>query len=264
MIGLRLAVWLPVFFSVLLITGCAGSRGSDTAFSGSKGPAIASVNGDKITANDLKRELALRTKKDPTFHVTPETAKDQLELMIDKRLLIQEAVRRKITEEQSFENAIRNFWEQTLIRLLLDRMSADFDSVAFASEQDIQDYYARLFSKAAFEVLRGDRIELERALQKTLKEGQTPAWQRLGPVTFDDLNSEMLEQAFDWPVGETRVTPSGDDFYLIRLSAKEAATPPPLESIREKIKLKIHQKKQRQAFEEWLKGQRAKSKIEVK
>ena len=50
---------------------------------------IATVNGEPIYNKDLKLSLALRLKNNPSFKVTPNTLKEQIDLIIDERLALQ-------------------------------------------------------------------------------------------------------------------------------------------------------------------------------
>jgi PBP1b-binding outer membrane lipoprotein LpoB len=50
---------------------------------------IATVNGEPIYNKDVKEALALRLKNNPSFKVTPNTLKEQIDLVIDERLSLQ-------------------------------------------------------------------------------------------------------------------------------------------------------------------------------
>lgn len=50
---------------------------------------IATVNGEPIYNKYLKLALALRLKNNPSFKVTPNTLKEQINLVIDERLALQ-------------------------------------------------------------------------------------------------------------------------------------------------------------------------------
>ena len=50
---------------------------------------IATVNGEPIYNKDLKLALALRLENNPSFKVTPNTLKEQINLIIDERLTLQ-------------------------------------------------------------------------------------------------------------------------------------------------------------------------------
>ncbi len=109
-----------ILLLALTLTGCSSSKPSGTA--------IAVVNGEEITSTDLKRELVFRKRVDPSFEVTPETLSDQIDVMVHRRLLIQEAMRRRLAERETFVGTLRNFWEQTLIKELMDEITREIGS----------------------------------------------------------------------------------------------------------------------------------------
>ncbi len=79
----RIASLLLVMF---LLVGCGKARPV------AEKPAdkiIATVNGEPIYNKDLKLALALRLKNNPSFKVTPNTLKEQINLVIDERLALQ-------------------------------------------------------------------------------------------------------------------------------------------------------------------------------
>ncbi len=50
---------------------------------------VAKVNGEPVYNKDVKEALALRLKNNPSFKVTPNTLKEQINLVIDERLALQ-------------------------------------------------------------------------------------------------------------------------------------------------------------------------------
>lgn len=257
----KLSIWLAglgLCFVLGIFTGCTPKPAA------SADPVIASVNGDPITAKDLKRELALRFKQNPSFKVTPETLHDELDIMIDRKLLIQEAMRRKITEEENFAAAIRTFWEQTLVRILMGRLSREFAVSTPATDAEVGDYYSKLSFKATFDVVKSDsRPALERVLAD-MKAGKPVEWQqKIGPVSYDELRSPALTEAFSLNAGAADIFSEGTDYYLIRLEAKNPASPPPLDSIKDKIRESLSRRKAQAAFDAWLGQKRAKADIKI-
>ncbi|OIO37803.1 MAG: hypothetical protein AUJ71_04440 [Candidatus Omnitrophica bacterium CG1_02_49_16] len=225
-------------------------------------PVILTVNGDKITAGEIKRELALRAKQDPSFKVTPAALTQQLEIVVNRRILIQEATRRKLAEEETFVNTIRNFWEQTLIRDLFNQMGAEAAKSVTVSEEEIKAYYAKLSQKVTFDIARNAQKKTVEELAEKLKQGQTIAWnEKVGPAGYEELSSPALDGAFSLGVGEYKTYQEGGIYYLVRVAAKEPAQPPALEDVRGKIENHIKQRKQQAALETWLKETRAKAKI---
>ncbi len=256
------------FFAVALavsgLTVFSGCGQKPSPKNGVPASPVATVNGNTIDKQDLKRELAQRAAQDPSFKITPQTLKEQLDLMVSRKILIQEAIDRKLAEQESFKTAIRGYWEQTLIRLLMDNLSQDFDKNSFATEAEIQSYYARLDSKVVFEIIRGkNRTLIEKAYEMALKKEPLEWDEKIGPVSYDELTSEILEEAYALKAGDYKLFEKGDLFYLVHLASKEPAAPPALDLIREKIKTKIKLRKQRVAFDQWLKERKKNADIKV-
>ncbi len=77
---------LAVLLAVFLLAGCGKAKPI------AEKPAdkiIATVNGEPVYNKDLKQALALRLKNNPSFKVTPNTLKEQINLVIDERLALQ-------------------------------------------------------------------------------------------------------------------------------------------------------------------------------
>ncbi len=230
-------------------------------------PAVAVVDGDRIGRKDLQYELQVRSKQDPAFQATPAALTEQIEILIDRRLLIQEAVRRKLAEEDEFVLTIRNFWEQTLVRRLMEELSYELSQGIAVSDAEIAAFYAKLSVQATFEIARRTtRQEAEALVQSAPAAAGAPAgWdETAGPVTYDRLTSPFLERAFDeLEPGGASVFEQNGIFYAVRLLSKEAVTPPELTRISSAIKRVITQRKQRAAFAEWIRQKRSRAKIRV-
>ena len=77
---------------VFLLYGCGKAK---PVSSGPTDKIIATVNGEPIYAKELKLALALRVKDDPSFKVTANTFKEQIDIMVNERLLLQGAEKNK-------------------------------------------------------------------------------------------------------------------------------------------------------------------------
>lgn len=250
---------IPAAIFFLLISGCGQKPAAAP-----QQDAIATVNGTPIPVQDLKKELALRVAQNPSLTVTPQLLEEQLSVMVNRRLLIEEAIGRKLAEQDGFKTSIRLYWEQTLIRLLMDQLTREFAEASAPTDVEIQEFYGKLDSRMNFEIMRSrDKASIEKALAAGLK-GEKLTWdETTGPVTYDQANSEVLEQAFDLDAGEFKVYEREGMSYLIHAISKETVTPPAFETIREKIVVRLKQRKQRVSFDEWLKEKRAKADIKV-
>jgi len=117
-----------------LVAGCSNVK-SD------QGKVLATVNGDPVMTSDLKRAVALKRKSYPVFNITPQTLRDEINSIIDKKLLIQEAQKRSLHESQRFADTIKIFWEQTLIRDLVSVKNKEFKQNRQIADTGVRDQF---------------------------------------------------------------------------------------------------------------------------
>ncbi len=56
-------------------------------------------------------------------------------------MLLQEAQRQGIDREKDFMKSIENYWEQALLRLLLERKSKEISGLIHVYDNEIEEYY---------------------------------------------------------------------------------------------------------------------------
>ncbi len=247
------------FIGGIFLTGCGKSEPSVSAKD-----AIATVNGTRVPVSDLKKEMELRVRQDPSFKITSKAVEEQIAVMVNRRLLIEEAISRKLTEQDGFKTAIRLYWEQTLIRLLLDSLSKDFGRNISVTEDEIKDYYSKLDRKMSFEIIRSKDQSVVDKAEEMAQKGEPLRWdETVKPLTYDQVNSEILAHAFDLKAGDFKVYDEDNVFYLVHVLTRETASAPAMDSIRDKIQARIVQRKQGLAFEQWLKEKKKKADIKV-
>ncbi len=72
---------------------------------------------------------------------------DCVNSLITKELLLQESQREGIDKEESFRESIQNFYEQSLIKLLIDRKFASLHVTV--SDEDVNRYIALMNKNTA-------------------------------------------------------------------------------------------------------------------
>jgi len=105
---------------------------------------VAVVNGEPLYVKELNKALAVNLKRDPLSHITPQSLKTYVDLLIDKKLLIQQARKSALDQAERFVDTIKTFWEQTLIRELITLKNNEFDNAVTVSDEAISDYYNKL------------------------------------------------------------------------------------------------------------------------
>lgn len=98
-----------------------------------------SVNDRIVSVEEFEKMLARK----PSYMSREQFA----ESVIDKQLLIQEALRMEINREESFRQSVENFYEQSLIKTLLDRK---LDSLVVDVTNDDIAKYERLMQQKVF------------------------------------------------------------------------------------------------------------------
>jgi len=248
-------------FLVSLTTAC----GRRETMSGKE--AVAYVNDEPIYADELEKSIALKARQEPEFKISPEIEKDRLEVIIEKRLIIQEAVKKGLAREDKFVDTIQAFWEQTLIRDFIDSKKAEFEGAIVATDQEVRDYYSHLGRRVTFKVLKSrDRSVIDRAHKQITKSGNplsVTEGEMVGPVGYDDITSSVLLKAFDLPLGGVMKAEDLPDHYLVTVINKETVTLKPLETLRPQIIERVVAMKERQLFENWFKEKRVKAKIDI-
>lgn len=126
-----------LLLSVFIAGGCA-KKPQDKV--------IATINGDPIYAKDLNREVALSFRRNPMFKITPQTLEEQINILIDRRLLIQEAKKKNLDRTDRFVDTIKAFWEQTLIRDLMAYKNKELGETTLQEKKDKEELLDEWFS----------------------------------------------------------------------------------------------------------------------
>jgi len=227
-----------------------------------RGKVIATINNEPIFVKEFNAALALTRKRDPLYKVTPQTLKEHVDLLIDKRLLIQEAKKLDLDQADRFINTIQTFWEQTLIRDLVAKKHKEFDKTVSVTDDEIRDYYNNMAYRITYKVVRNDDRSVIDYIARGDPEGI--AWDReVGPIGFDDALSEISLAAFSVPEKSTKIVTAKDTTYLIYVSKKERVPIAPFEELKDHIVRNIKDRKKRAYFDSWFRAIRTSSDVRI-
>ena len=230
-----------------------------------KNKVIATVNGESVYVKDFDRALAFNFKRDPNFRVTPQIVNEQLSVLIDQKLLIQEAQKKRLDRTDKFVNTIKNFWEQTLIRDLLDEKDKELTEPLGAGEDEIKRFYSHMAYKKTFQLLAvKDKTLAEEYINSEDIVPEDIKWeQTIGPIGYAELQSEYLKEAFDLPVGEMKMFDSDGIYFLCYVKAQVDIPLKPFDEMKEGIAKRIKDIKKFNLIKKWLEKLRQKSDIVV-
>ena len=115
-----------------------------------------------------------------------------IEEVIEKQLFIQEAVNLKINKEKSFRMSVQNFYEQSLIKILLDRK---LDSMKVdVTDEDIAKYKA----------VSQNKFFLTKKIYPSMKDAQNKTNETIEKIEaeFPDLSYDLKFMVMNLGVGE--------------------------------------------------------------
>jgi hypothetical protein len=245
-----------ILLSALILAAC-GSPGS----SGNE-KVVAEVNGAAITAAELQQAVAGYGKNNS---VTRHTVDDQLKVMIEKKLLIREAVKLGLTEDPKFAETIKTFWEQTIIRNLIETKSRELSSRIFVTDLEITGEYERLHYRPMMRAVRGvrtvqdaDKIAAEMRLGKRITNEEV-----IGPLFYDDAKGSPLAAAFDLKEGEVNTFVADGEYIVVGILNRESIPVPPLKDIEKRIRESLLEQKRQKALAEWIASVKTSSQVQI-
>lgn len=205
------------------------------------------VNGHNLAKNSV--ETAGKTNG---YH--SEEYADLLDSAITRELLIQEAQRQDLDKEESFRMSLKTFYEESLIKTLIDRQYSAPTTIITGAEVDT---YLSYFGKTVtFSRLPVVDHKLHVSAEVTVPQNE---------VLFDDLAEPMKILLSCLKPGEYAVKfDTGNEEYAIRLEkvggASETITTLPA---REHVKVMLEEYKQQQQIDNWLYELRNKASITI-
>ncbi|KAB2890011.1 MAG: hypothetical protein F9K32_10375 [Desulfobulbaceae bacterium] len=194
------------------------------------------INGHSLARSALERE-----EGSAGYHRSSE--QELMESAITRELLLQEAQRQAIDKEPNFRAALKSFYEQSLIKVLLDRQYQKTD--ARVSEEEISAFLSLFGKKVTFSRLSAD---------SPAETGQAPSQAQQMTAIFDDLAEPLQVILSTLKPGESAVKyDTGSDQYTIRLedvssSPAAGSTPPDRETVRQRLA----EYKREQQMSSWL------------
>jgi hypothetical protein len=180
---------------------------------------------------------------------------DFVESLINRELFIQEAQMQGIDGEESFRRSMQNFYEQSLIKVLMDKKRASLDIKV--GEGELDRYMDFMGIRLHMTIIRYD--------------GTDPAG--LGPpvetekrvIDYADLSEEMQDMVVSLDPGEsTGPVMIAGRYAAFRLDDMEktgarAASGPD----REALRLRLIERKKEDALSEWIDSLRDRARIDV-
>ena len=227
---------------VIVLTGLSAYGIFDTRIEVSK-PYI-SVNDRIISEEEFSSLLA---------HKPSYMSRDLFaESLIQRQLLIQEAVRQEINKDEDFRQSVENFYEQSLIKILVDRKLSSL--VVDVSDDDI-DAYRKLLDK---------RVVITKIMYTTLEEAESMmnGKKEVFESDFADLSDDLRFIVSQLHVGKFS-EPQATDFgcFVYRIDSVTAAETPSDGFDMRKVSVYLQDKKKEKLMNDWIRSIRESAQI---
>ena len=179
------SLFISILVCSLLFAGCSCvTEGSDKRV-------VAKINKYNMTADDLKYELK-NLPYDEVELLEEGRSKEYLDRLIEKEILLQEAQRLGLDREKDFMKSIESYWEQTLLRLLLERKSKEISGLIHVYDNEIEEYYRDSGERLPFSRAKRD---IERAVRQKKETKAMNTWiEELREKSNIKINEELLEE----------------------------------------------------------------------
>jgi parvulin-like peptidyl-prolyl isomerase len=252
----RTDLFLPCLlcFSIVSFPSCHKSRDK---------PVVASVNGAPIFLTDLQKDLQIHDRRFDRTTGTAEAAEDQLRTMIDRKLMIEEALRLRLNESEHFEETLTAFREQILVRELIRTKAREWENKLIPGEKEIEREYRRMGYRAVIRATRVPDRNAAEELAQRIRRGEHNSCDMVGPCYYDEVRLTPLGAAFDMNVGDIRIEPSEAGFVVIFVEDKQKVSVPPLKQMRPQIIRSLSDQKQQEALADWLESVKRSAEITI-
>jgi len=131
---------LAIVVVCLIFSGCAKKPSSKTAVK---------INDYSLTVEEFNEQFAeLRIAED-----TKQARGNFVNKLITRKLLLQEAQKDGLDKQKDFLKSIENFWEQSLLKIVVDKKIREVSGNITVTEQEVQDYY-KVWSQQNLENLK--------------------------------------------------------------------------------------------------------------
>lgn len=148
--------WCALFLSVVFLfaTGCGpkSSVGADK-------DAVVTVNNYNISRDEFESEF----KASPYGETdTPESRRNFANTLVDRKLILQYAQKTGLDKEETFLKTIERFWEQSLLKVALDRKTREIEAKITAPDwASKRTEEAKMMSEWMNELRQGARITIQ-------------------------------------------------------------------------------------------------------
>ena len=176
-------IFIGILLASVALAGCSAGGGGDSRV-------VAQVNDYKMTVEDLKYELENVPYDDIRLLETEKGRLDYINRLLEKEILLQEAQKKGLDREKEFMRSIENYWEQALLRLLLQKKSNEISGLIHVYDNEIDEYYRETGEDLS-------RSDISRIIRQKKETEAMNVWvQELKKHSRVKINEKVLREIF--------------------------------------------------------------------
>jgi peptidyl-prolyl cis-trans isomerase C len=270
-------LFIALFFGAVSLSlyGCAKKQSAS-----SSNKVIATVNGKAITAAKFKQEMSKFPPALRTYLETPAGEKRLLKSLVDRQILVNEALKEGVNKTKSYKTQASDFKKGLLVQLLLHKEVANKVKV---TDADAKAYYKKHYlsfnlpSKINVSYIQLSSPSKAQAVYKMLAAGKPFAslaqkystapngknGGSLGWIKFQETTPAFNNAAFSIPKvgGISKIAKVAGHFDIIKLNNVVTGKPKPFSSIKGQIVMMMKQKEASKILKSFVNNLRKKTKI---
>ncbi len=204
------------------------------------------INGKTVSADEFNKLFSSQSAH-------PSDRENFINSLITRELLIQESQKEGIDKEETFRRSIQNFYEQSLVKLLMDRKFSSLN--VSVSDSDLDNYISFLNRKMQLTIFSLRSPEEAKSINLT-GEHKT--------LYLEDLCQELRPFVAGLKVGDrTEPIKTGDNYVVVRLDAIEKPSPLQGGHDREEVRKMLAEGKKQKMINDWIAALREKAKVRI-
>ncbi len=250
---------------MLFLSGCEKRPGKDKQI-------LAKVNNYEMTVSDFQDEAHL-TRGNKSLSPDEDKAKAQLlKDLINKKILIQEALKLNFDKDKNFMQEIERYWEQALLKLLFKNKSEELARAIRVDDSEVSQAFDKMKKKlfAQFVVL-SDKSAAEKLSQATSNFEETKdsfkdfiAQETTEWWGWSDLPKGIEDILFSLKPGEiSQAFAYADNWAVVRVLKEENIEIGPIEKMTPYIKEELLKQKKTEALDNWIDSVTKKAKVKI-
>lgn len=225
---------------------------------------VVKVNNHPVYQAEFWERLDSRADMTSSSHISKEAKKACIDIIVERALIVQEAVKEGLNKEKTFIRSVERYWEQTLISNLLKKKEAEFEKMLVVNDDEIVNYYKLMGLKIRYRYCGVNSLQMGQEYLRNINNGEEISWD--GETDFlpiEDLPLSLGLELCNKKIGEACVSQTGQDYVVLQVMDQKRVTRKPLEELRDEITQTLMKYKKEVFIQKWVNDLKQNAAIEI-